>query len=296
VRPSYHRPLFLLAALSTLPLSYAAAQSPDATPWKEIGRTTEKEMKVVLSASFGNVFIGKGEPEKMIVAQSTSRHKDPGPMTIDYSIRDRVGYMDIELGQDAQGDEGNKSGFSLAHFNGGTWYLKFTDAVPISFDIELGVGKGNFDFAGLNIKDLNLSSGAAEVRVSFDHPNQSSIENVNIESGVSRFEGRNLGNANFKRFRFQGGLGSYTLDFNGEINREVDVDVEVGVGVCTIIVPPAVGARIAYEKNWVSRLDTDADFHSSGENEYLSDNYADAASRMNITIDSGMGSIRVRRR
>jgi hypothetical protein len=296
MRPTYHIPLRLLAAFGVLLLSQAAAQSPDNGPWKEIGRTTEKEMKVVLSTSFGNVSIAKGEPEKMVVAQSTPGHGGPGPMNIDYSIRNRIGYMDIELGEDARGDEGSKSGFKLAHFNSGTWYLKFSDAVPISFDIQLGVGKGNFEFAGLQIKDLNLSTGAAEVRLSFNDPNQSSIDNLNIESGVSTFEGRNLGNANFKRFRFQGGLGSYTLDFSGEINREVDVDVEIGVGVCTIIVPPGVGARIAYEKSWVSRLDYDTDFHSSGENEYLSDNYADAVSRMNIRINSGMGSIRVRRR
>ncbi len=64
----------------------------------------------------------------------------------------------------------------------------------------------------------------------------------------------------------------------------------------TIVVPPEMGARVYHEKNWVSRVDYDRDFHPTSDNEYTSDNYSSAQGKLNIRIDSGVGSIRIRRR
>lgn len=270
----------------------ALAQAQDEGT-REVGRTTEKEMKVTLTSSFGTVKISRGEPEKMVVVQSYS--DDEHRMNLDYSVRNRVGYMDLTLGEgDAEPRRGSGS-FHIADFRSGHWALKFSDAVPISFDVQLGVGKGNFDFSGLHVKDFNLSTGAGDVTLTFDEPNPATIENMNIESGVSKFDGRNLGNANFKHFRFQEGVGTSTLDFSGGIRSEVDVDLEVGMGVMTVIVPPDVGARVTYDKSWASKLDCSEDFHSTSDTEFVSDNYDSVPAKMNIRVDSGLGSIKIRR-
>jgi len=278
-------------------LSYCfAGAAPQDTPGaKEIGRTTERELNVVLSSSFGTLIISRGESEKIFTVETA--HSGADQLTnIEYSIRNRIGYADLTLGDvKKQGNEKKKS-FKISDFDKGKWYVRFSDAVPISFDVELGVGRGDFNLSGLQVKDFNLSAGASDVTLSFDEPNKARIENINIESGVSKFDARNLGNANFRHFRFQGGLGAYTLDFSGALSREVDVDIEVGMGMLTIIVPQDVGARVYYEKSWVSRLDCDRDFRSSAENEYTTDNYTSSTGRMNIKIDSGMGSIKIRRR
>lgn len=267
----------------------------DDMPVREIGRTTEKELKVVLSSSFGSLHVSKGEPEKILVADAAPKNSDP-KMDIEYDIRNRIGYMDVTLGE-TEGDHDHRKGsFKISDFEGGKWYLKFSNALPISFDVELGVGNGDFDLSGLQVKDFTLSTGASDVSLSFDEPNKTFIDNLSIESGVSKFNGRNLGNANFKRFKFQGGVGAYTLDFAGKIMSEVDVDVSVGLGVLTIVIPSDVGARLFYEKSWVSRLDCDRDFHAVNDDEYETDNYDDAVAKMNIRIDSGLGSIKVRRR
>jgi hypothetical protein len=259
---------------------------------REVGRTTEKELKVTLSSSFGTVKISRGEPEKIVVIQSSD--DEDRRVNLDYAVRNRVGYLDLTLGDDQQSDR-KKSSFHIGDIHSGHWALKFSDAVPISFDVELGVGKGNFDFSGLHVKDFNLSTGASDVTLSFDEPNPATIENMNIESGVSKFHGRNLGNANFKHFRFQEGVGSSTLDFSGGLHSEVDVDLEVGMGVMTIIVPPDVGARVTYDKSWASKLDCARDFQSTSDSEYVSDNYDNATAKMNIRVDSGLGSIKIRR-
>jgi hypothetical protein len=284
-----------LAVSGAIICGVAGAAPQDHSGAKEIGRTTERELNVVLSSSFGTFLISRGESEKIFTVETAGSEAEP-LTNLEYSIRNRVGYADITLGDVKREGGERKKSFRLGDFNKGKWYIRFSDAVPISFDVELGVGRGDFNLSGLQVKDFNLSAGASDVTLSFDEPNKARIENINIESGVSKFDARNLGNANFRHFRFQGGLGAYTLDFGGALNGEVDVDLEVGMGVLTIIVPKEIGAKVYYEKSWASRLDCDRDFRSSAENEYLTDNYASSAGRMNIRIDSGMGSIKIRRR
>ena len=73
------------------------------------------------------------------------------------------------------------------------------------------------------------------------------------------------------------------------------MDVEVGMGVMTILVPQQIGARVFYEKNWVSRVDCPGDFTSVGESEYISDNYGSSQGKINIRVDSGVGSVKIKR-
>jgi len=280
----------VLGAIATLLILSAGASAGPGQETRDIGRTTERELNVVLSASFCSLTISKGEPEKVVILESATE-SDDARVDIAYALRNRVGYLEITLGDMSE----DKAGIGFSNFDRGRWTLKLTNAVPISLDVELGVGSGRFDLGGLQLKDFNLSTGASDVRLSFEEVNAATIEDINIESGVGSFAASNLGNANFKRLRFQGGVGSCTLDFNGKLETEVDVDAEVSLGMLTIIVPDEVGARILYDKNLMSHIDLDRDFSSSGEDEYMTENYESARGRMNIRISSGMGNISVRR-
>jgi hypothetical protein len=283
---------FLALVATRLPAAYAQ----DDPLQREIGRTTEKELKIVLTSSFGTLFVSRGEPGKVLSLDAEPENKRDPLINVDYAVRNRIGYLDLALGERSADSDGKRGSFKISNWDGGRWRLKLSDDLPISFDVQLGVGKGDFDLSGLQVKDFNLSSGASDVSLSFDEPNRTTIENLNIESGLSKFDGRNLCNANFKRFRFQGGVGAYTLDFGGTLNSEVDVDIEVGMGVMTLVLPADVGARVMYQKSWVSKVDCAEDFRSSGENEYVSRNYVSSHGKMNIRIDSGFGSVKILRR
>ena len=290
--PAIILPLAVLGL--ALPSTAHGLPLPGDQPSKEVGRTTEKELKVVLTSSFGTVRLEKGDREKVIAVEGNPSTENGSPFAVDYEIRNRIGYADVALGDD-DGNDQQTTGFHLKDLGGGKWSLKFSDAVPISFDMKLGVGKGRFDMSGLQVKDFNLSTGATDIDLAFDEPNRSTIENLSIESGVSKFDGRNLGNANFKHFHFQGGLGTYRLDFSGSLSTEADVDISLGMGVMTLIVPAGMGAKVYHEKNWVSHVDYADDFHATADNEYTSDNYSNASARLNIRIDSGVGSVKIER-
>ena len=76
----------------------------------------------------------------------------------------------------------------------------------------------------------------------------------------------------------------------------MNVDIEIGLGVITVLVPREYGARVSYDKSWMSKIDCDDDFHETGTNEYVSENYDATSDRLNITLESGLGSIKIRRR
>jgi len=275
-------------------LSGAPAGAQERTTLREVGRTTERELTIVLTSTFGSVAVSRGEPEKMLLLEADRAASD-APSETDYTIRNRVGYADLSLGEEGKDREERKHSLNLGDLNRGHWSLHVSDAVPVSFDVELGVGSGDFNLTGLQVKDFTLSAGASNVTLAFDKPNSTRIDNLTIESGVSKFDGRNLGNANFRHLRFKGGVGAYSLDFAGAMTTEVDVDIEVGLGVLTIFVPQEVGARVSYDKSWMSRIDCNEDFQESGDNEYVSGNYTSAAGKMNIRIDAGLGSVKIRR-
>lgn len=122
------------------------------------------------------------------------------------------------------------------------------------------------------------------------------MKKLKIESGVSKFDAYNLNNANFKRMEFEGGVGSYYLDFGGTLTRDVNVSINVGLGALTIAVPRKIGIRIKYEDSWLSRLSLDNDeYIRMKKGIYESKNYSAAEGRMDITVESGLGSVKVRR-
>ena len=262
--------------------------------------SSERELKATLQAGFGDVSISAGNSSSVLNAEVDAGTTLDLTDCIDYRVRDRVGYLNMSMDcSPAHNSDGGRRHKSI-HFDNletRNWRVQFTNAVPIAFDIELGLGKGDIDMTGLRVKDFSLSTGASSVKLRFDKPNPETIEEMNLEAGVSKFTAEGLCNARFQHLKFDGGVGSYTLDFGGELEKEIDADIEVGLGTLTIIIPEHTGAKLIYEKSWVAHLDLAGDFEESGtqENTYYSANYSNAKGKINLRIDAGMGSVRIRR-
>jgi len=264
---------------------------------KEIPITSETEINVNLDAGFGHIMIMRGSSNQILNTDIMATLKNDLAEYIDYSNRDNIGYLNINTTEAIIKESTHRKGHSL-HLSGledNAWNMRFTDSIPISFEIELGMGKGDFDFSGLMVKDLNLSTGASSVVIRFDTPNKSEIENLTIETGLSKFKGYSLCNSNFNHMKFQGGVGSYVLDFSGKLNKEVEVDIEVGLGSLNISIPDNIGTKIYYEKSWVSTIDIPKDFKEEEEHYYFSPNYYDVNGKINMHIEAGLGSVKIKR-
>ncbi len=263
---------------------------------KDFPLKNEKELKVNLNAGYGDIYISKGTTSEILDASVSTELPGEFSDYCEYSSRDNIGYLNVNTTESVSGSS-EQSGKHGIHFSGwkeNTWDMHFTDAVPISYDIELGMGKGDFDFTGLSVKDLNLSTGASSVTVRFDSPNKVMMDDMTIETGLSKFRGEGLCNANFRHFNFQGGVGSYSLDFSGELRNDVDADLEVGLGSLTVTIPKNVGVRIYYEKSIIAHIDLPDEFSEREEDTYYSDNYDSASRKMRLHIEAGLGGVKVR--
>lgn len=63
---------------------------------------------------------------------------------------------------------------------------------------------------------------------------------------------RGLANARFEVMTFKAGVGSYMLDFSGELRRDGEVNIESGLSTVTIIVPADSSARLHLENGCIS--------------------------------------------
>lgn len=280
---------------------FAHNQALSQTIQREIQRTNEKRLNVELSSSFGSVNIRKGNPDKIVQVSYRKKAKEKdASIGLDYSVNNTTGELLIELHPEKTRHSRSRDGDVRVHMNdvdfrSEEWYVELTDAVPISLVAELGAGKSSFDLSGLRITDLSISTGASKSSLSFDEKNNVEMEELKIETGVSKFSADNLNNANFRKMSFESGVGSYYLDFGGDLTRTVDVSINVGLGAVTVVIPKKIGVKVRYEESWLSNFSIDDDLIRKRKGTYESDNYESAPGRMNIFIEAGLGSVKVKR-
>lgn len=274
---------------------------PAQTIQRQVKRTHEKEVKVYLHSTFGTVNLGQTASGNIVEVYYRQKDNDNQPtLDFDYTIRKNVGDLRLEMNPKGAEVVHSKHGevnveLNNVKFKPEEWYIKLTNEVPLSIEAELGAGKSDFNFTGLKINELNISTGASSSKIRFDEKNKSEIRELQIETGVSKFIAEGLNNANFRKMKFEGGVGSYYLDFSGELHRTVDVNISVGLGSLTIVVPRSIGVRVKYEDSWLSNFTIDDEFIRRKKGTYESENYEQADGRMDIFIESGLGSVKVKR-
>jgi hypothetical protein len=172
------------------------------------------------------------------------------------------------------------------------WNLEFTDKIPISFEIDVGACEAEFDFSGLKIDRLDMDLGASSVDVDFREANPVRMHKMIIDVGASQLTIIGLGNANFDRLSFDGGVGDFTLDFSGELKQPGQVDVDVGLGSLTIRVPEDAGVQINSESSFLSSFSIDKhDFDEVEDDVYENDNFGQTDKELIFNVDIGLGSI-----
>jgi hypothetical protein len=263
---------------------------------REFSRTKEKELKVLLDVSFGNISIVRGEQDIIAAVDYDIEETDKRKFLISYDISNEIGILRIKLKESKDinyrfwNDNEDRSGHRR-HLD-----IKLSDAVPISFEVELGAGTGDIDLTDLQVKDLKISTGASSVTLKCSKPNPIFTDDVTFESGVSKFTALDLGNLNFRNLKFSGGVGSYKLDFNGKFRQSAEVQIEVGLGSINVYIPKTIPTKLVYDDNWLSSFNLDDDFEKQRSGVYETEDFQDAFKRLTIRLESGLGSVKIRRK
>jgi len=259
---------------------------------REISRGAEREIHAVLDFSFGTLFLTRGPADKVMVIEYTYEGNKDEDLKIEYSVDHRTGQLLVRSKERSDFWKGKSDDEKTDR----RWYVQLTDGVPLSLEIELGAGRGELDLTGLQVQSLDLSSGASTIEMYCDEPNPINADRIVIQSGVSKFEARDLCNTNFRKLKFSGGVGAYNLHFGGTLRKNADAVIEVGLGAITIEVPESTPVRIAYDDSWFSSFDLDDGFAELKKGVYETRGFGKKSERLFIEVESGFGSVRVKQR
>ena len=291
------KPLLIFAAVF-LTITPAQAGKHRTDIYREITRTNEKSLRVHISGSFETIFINKGASDKVVTISKKSNDRSTSTVYVDYTISNGIGDMEIDLDRNGSKGEDIRRNAPVAKAtftNGdeGDWYITFSEDLPIDFDLEFDVGKADVNLSGLQITKFNLETGASKVTVRSNIPNTKVIDDVTIEAGLGRFTSDHLGNLNFKKLSFEGGIGSYKLDLTGALRKDAEINAEIGMGSMTIILPSGTPVKMNCEDNWFNSCNFPR-FVDRGEGEYSTENIQSYPNHLKINVECGVGSVSVK--
>jgi len=165
------------------------------------------------------------------------------------------------------------------------WDLQLGDA-PMELTIDAGAYDGQMELGGLNLERLTIRDGASSVNVNFSEPNQTEMDMFRYSTGASTVTLEGLANANFDDMVFDGGAGTYTLDFSGELQRDATVNIKAGVCTLTIIIPEGTAARINLDGG-LTTVKTEGTWSASNDTYETSG----AGPKLTINVDLGAATL-----
>lgn len=146
------------------------------------------------------------------------------------------------------------------------WDLRFRDDAPLTMRIQCGAGDSTLNLGGLNIPRLDMKLGAGNANVDFS------------------------GNTSLERLEFDLGAGDLSLDLTGDWKHNVDIDIQGGIGKTTLRLPKEIGVRVDVTQG-VGDIETLGLRKRGGD--YVNEAYEDAEEIIEITIQAGIGAIKL---
>lgn len=160
---------------------------------------------------------------------------------------------------------------------------------PIDLEVKAGAYQGMLDLSGVPLVNLSISDGASKGTVRFDTLNPALMERLTYKTGASQVELEGLGNANVQEIVFEGGAGSYTLDFSGDLQQDLTVKLSAGMSNVRINVPEDANVEVIVGGG-LSNVSVSGTWTTTG------DTYRRTGSgpKITITVSMGLGNLELR--
>lgn len=246
--------------------------------------TDEKELKVRLNFAGGRIDVVKTNDPVVyrLTLCGTSNEVQP---VIRYNRSGTTGYLTFDL------EKGNISVFDESPF---CWKLELTSQIPVIFQADIGAGKGQMDFTDIRLRESQLNFGASSMKVSFNAPNRERMRQFTVHAGLAKVKMFGLQYANMEKMEFNGGIGSYVLNFEGLIRQTSSVQINLGVGKMLMEIPSSANIALQMEKNYLTSFSLDKDlFVEKTEGTFFSKQYSAELPQMLIRMNAGVGKVSI---
>ena len=271
-------------AMVAAALAVGCALPAGAQDWRDVTsfrhRSDEDRLEVQVRYGAGRLLIGKAAGASELYR--VGLRYDPrlfDPITEYQSGRLRVGV------------EGLNGSVRMGNHTAGELDLKLSPDLPLDLDFDFGAVEARIELGGLQVRELDIETGASETRVGFATPNVADCTRMGLSMGAASFSAEGLANANCAEINVEGGVGEITLDFSGEWRRNMQADISMALGSLTLVVPTDVGVRV--EKDTVL-VGFEGGRFERRDGVYYSTNWETARHRLTVDLSGAFGSVNVR--
>ncbi|HET9909546.1 MAG TPA: toast rack family protein [Anaerolineales bacterium] len=165
------------------------------------------------------------------------------------------------------------------------WDLKLGQT-PMNLVLTADAYDATLNLSGLPIHSMVVQDGASNSVIRFDTLNPAEMQELTYQTGASEITFLGLAHANFAQMSFDGGVGEYTFDFAGDLQRDAVVNIYAGLSNVRIIVPEGMAARVAVDDGLRKIYATGAWKVEGGK--YANDG---AGPLLTIVVDMGAGEL-----
>ncbi len=279
-------PWVLPALLVALPVLAAVTERY----YFEVPDEGETALSAELALALGRVEVGVAEAGYLFQAEVALEDEDTVPELEVERSGDRT-HLALGFGSGGKGGRGvTVRGLRAPEDN--EWLLAFSDRVALDLAFELGMAEADLDLTGLRVERLGVEAGMAKTRLSFGAPNPVAMKSLSVEAGMATFTGRHLGHARFERFSFEGGAGSFELDFTGgPLPPGARAEIKVGMVSLRVLLPEGVPVVLYAPDSWLAQVEVPDGYVKRGKGLWHSPEVRDEDEALFVRIEAGVGKV-----
>lgn len=165
--------------------------------------------------------------------------------------------------------------------------------VPTDLRLRVGAAESTMELGGLPLTRMRIATGASETVVSFDRPNPSVMEELEVKAGAASLEIRGLGHARARRIEVENAVGEVTLDLSGRWTADATASVKTGVGTVTLRIPSDLGVKV--DRQTLLSSFSGLGLEEADDGSYRTENWETADHRLELEVEAAFGSIDVER-
>lgn len=232
-----------------------------------------------------NIF-GNPENEKVTPAFNTWREKDIQKVSFVLQPNEPLG-----IGKKLSNSVFSESNGSESDL----WHIYVSEALPIFFNLNYGIGNADIDLSGLAIKSLKVKTGSADVSLGYDSGKSNKIEMdtfmVSVDMGTLTVDKINLSRA--KTIIAEVGFGSLFLDLSKKNLVKSHITASVGAGNLEVSIPTSqIPIIVNIHNSPLCRIILGKDFTEISENVFANKSYsANAPDLLTFDLDVALGKI-----
>lgn len=229
-------------------------------------RNGAKMAKIEIDVSTGNLTIGSlptGDPQ---LASGTLQYLEGQEEPIVSTASDN-GQTDLSLRAAKMRPQWSLLPWK-ACMGATNWTVNIHPEVNADVRAYSGGGNLHLDFDGMTLQKVSAETGGGNVDLSLP----SDMEDIQVIA--------------------KSGGGNVTVKIGDRANGTSIVDVGSGAGNVTVTIPRDIPARI-HAASGLGKVFIDSRFEKIGDKEYQSPDFEKAASKMEITVQSGAGNVEV---